>query len=687
MKNSSNKVLSHTVLISILSMLVCMTIFVGSTFAWFSDSINSKNKIEAGKLTFDVQVLKEGSYSSIYGREEALFNSNLWEPNYVQAVNVKVINTGTLALKYELQIGADGTLNALLANETMLSDVIDVYYADKEVVVTNQEELEAAVAQGKIFYRGTLTQVFLAGTLIQDVLLPKNAKEDKDYTTDYATIALKMQSEVSFDYQDRSVEPFDLKLTASQFAYEKDSFDENYDLQLQSGLIFDDGKTHTVNESITFRDANTHTDVITAIGEGTVVNITGGYYDAVGKDCAVWAKDGAVVNIYGGAFFCDGLDEEATSANHQDLIYAGANGGTINVYGGIFSARTAGAWLLNEKDGQGTINLYGGTFVDWNPADNASEYPETNFLKADYCLLTSQKGTATYYSVLPADNAVEHLGSGDMEILGDVTMMDVPLISEYDATEPYTINGNGHTVTGVLFERDEYPWDPTGKIPLDAICFSSQNGAKVTVNDLTITGTIYNVHFGDYREGKTNINVTELNNVNIVDCETFIMSGSWYTSVYACGTTTLNNCNVYGTKRSSLNYNENKPLYDMLCCNGNSVTTINGGKYGSIYGGNGARIIVYGAEVDVIYGQGFINGKNQNWTQVGKDAKIKRLVAEVYCAEIRVEDNAVVEVLDLTKVRKAYRDRIKIASTATVGKIVVGDKEYATYEEWYNSFA
>jgi hypothetical protein len=44
-------------------------------------------------------------------------------------------------------------------------------------------------------------------------------------------------------------------------------------------------------------------------------------------------------------------------------------------------------------------------------------------------------------------------------------------------------------------------------------------------------------------------------------------------------------------------------------------------------------------------------------------------------------------VLDLTKVRKVYRDRIKIASTATVGKIVVGDKEYATYEEWYNSFA
>jgi hypothetical protein len=188
----------------------------------------------------------------------------------------------------------------------------------------------------------------------------------------------------------------------------------------------------------------------------------------------------------------------------------------------------------------------------------------------------------------------------------------------------YNKNGvKGYSGLETFTDKDgnkmKFPWVP-----------SDHDTAKVTVNDLTITGTIYNVHFGDYREGKTNINVTELNNVNIVDCETFIMSGSWYTSVYACGTTTLNNCNVYGTKRSSLNYNENKPLYDMLCCNGNSVTTINGGKYGSIYGGNGARIVVYGAEVDVIYGQGFMNGKYQNWTQVGKDAKIKRLVAEVY---------------------------------------------------------
>ncbi|MBQ1942344.1 MAG: hypothetical protein II368_01675 [Clostridia bacterium] len=683
MKNSSNKVLSHTVLISILSMLVCMTIFVGSTFAWFSDSINSKNKIEAGKLTFDVQVLKEGSYSSIYGREEALFNSDLWEPNYVQAVNVKVINTGTLALKYELQIGADGTLNALLANETMLSDVIDVYYADKEVVVTNQEELEAAVAQGKIFYRGTLTQVFLAGTLIQDVLLPKNAKEDKDYTTDYATIALKMQSEVSFDYQDRSVEPFDLKLTASQFAYEKDSFSENYDLQLQSGLIFDDGKTHTVNESITFRDANTHTDVITAIGEGTVVNITGGYYDAVGKDCAVWAKDGAVVNIYGGAFFCDGLGEEATSANHQDLIYAGANGGTINVYGGLFSARTAGAWLLNEKDGQGTINLYGGTFVDWNPADNASEHAATNFLKADYCLLTSYKGTATYYSVLPADNALKHFENGDIEILGNVTMMDVPLFRDATREEGYTVNGNGYTVDFHPFPGHEFV--NIGWYPEDTTLFTTKNGDLVTVNDITFTGEGSYILAGDYVNKRSNTQ-TVLNNVNIIDFKS-VQLNKWCTAFNACGKVWLNNCTITGTTRSEFStfYDASVPFVLSMVVSNGSETFIDGGRYDSIYLDNSAMCEIRGATIDTIYTEAW--GQTNDYVLVGQDAYVKKIEARFERSRIKIEDNAVVEVLDLTKVRKAYRDRIKVASTATVGKIVVGDKEYATLQEWYNSFA
>ncbi|MBQ5801795.1 MAG: hypothetical protein IIW27_02030, partial [Clostridia bacterium] len=105
----------------------------------------------------------------------------------------------------------------------------------------------------------------------------------------------------------------------------------------------------------------------------------------------------------------------------------------------------------------------------------------------------------------------------------------------------------------------------------------------------------------------------------------------------------------------------------------------------SIYLDNSAMCEIRGATIDTIYTEAW--GQTNDYVLVGQDAYVKKIEARFERSRIKIEDNAVVEVLDLTKVRKAYRDRITVASTATVGKIVVGDKEYATYEEWYNSFA
>ena len=157
-----------------------------------------------------------------------------------------------------------------------------------------------------------------------------------------------------------------------------------------------EGKTYTssatVNEYIVLPDDDENSDCITASGEDTVVVINGGMYD-IGTNfnpCAVWAKDGATVEIHGGEFWCDA--RETVNANdHIDLIYAGAsNGGnptkgTILIYGGRFGAEGStpenpGAWLLNEKDGYGEIIVYGGDFLNWNPAGNTSEGNPTNFV-------------------------------------------------------------------------------------------------------------------------------------------------------------------------------------------------------------------------------------------------------------------------------------------------------------------
>ena len=77
---------------SILSLIVCVSMLIGSTFAWFTDSVTSgNNKIVAGTLEVDLLMADEnGNYDSIAGENAAIFGEGslaqdnaqqtLWEP-------------------------------------------------------------------------------------------------------------------------------------------------------------------------------------------------------------------------------------------------------------------------------------------------------------------------------------------------------------------------------------------------------------------------------------------------------------------------------------------------------------------------------------------------------------------------------------------------------------------------------
>ena len=183
------------------------------------------------------------------------------------------------------------------------------------------------------------------------------------------------------------------------------------------------GKTYTssatVNEYIVLPDNDENSDCITATGEDTVVVINGGKYD-IGTNynpCAVWAKEGATVEIHDGEFLCDARDD-LSATKHIDLIYAGSGPkgsetkGTILIYGGRFGAEGStpgnpGAWLLNEKDGYGEIIVMGGDFLNWNPAGNTSEGNPTNFVPEEgYEVWIDQQGEEQWYCVRPSDDPI-----------------------------------------------------------------------------------------------------------------------------------------------------------------------------------------------------------------------------------------------------------------------------------------
>ena len=214
---TKQKSTKRALLLSALSLLMCVSMLIGSTFAWFTDSVTSSgNIIKSG--TLDVEMYwaegtedpKADATAWTDASTGAIFNNDKWEPGYVEVRHIKIANEGTLALKYQLKIMANGEVSDL-------ADVIDVYYVDPAVKVTDRTQL----TEDK--YLGTLAEA-LAG------LDTTASGELAANTADTITLALKMQESAGNEYQNKSIgSDFSVVLMATQATAEKDRFDDQYD--------------------------------------------------------------------------------------------------------------------------------------------------------------------------------------------------------------------------------------------------------------------------------------------------------------------------------------------------------------------------------------------------------------------------------------------------------------------------
>lgn len=216
--NNSKK----SLLMSSISLLLCISMFIGSTFAWFTDSASSAgNKIHSGILKLDVELLDKatGEWNSLKNTQEPLFNYDKWEPGYMDAKVFKIQNEGNLALKWVTKFYSEYELS-------ILSDVIDVYVrpSDSEIGYPTDRSLENYTCVGSL-------RTFI------------NSIEDTTYGNlepkqeSYLGIALKMREEAGNEYQGLSLGgPFDIRIYATQYTSEYDSFGKEYD----KGATFDE---------------------------------------------------------------------------------------------------------------------------------------------------------------------------------------------------------------------------------------------------------------------------------------------------------------------------------------------------------------------------------------------------------------------------------------------------------------
>lgn len=215
MKAKSTK---KALLCSLLSLVVCISMLVGSTFAWFTDSVTSaNNKIVSGNLVLDLSVLEKDNttWTSVKTSKAPIFNYTNWEPGYTEVKILKVSNLGSLALKWKATFKSAAPLGDL-------ANVIDVYvmpgvtaYSADRTVLDGWTKVGTLKEFANTLSTTTYGQLTAKGTATAEATLG---------------LAFKMQETAGNTYQNASLGAFDITILATQLNYESDSFDSSYDI-------------------------------------------------------------------------------------------------------------------------------------------------------------------------------------------------------------------------------------------------------------------------------------------------------------------------------------------------------------------------------------------------------------------------------------------------------------------------
>lgn len=216
---TNQKSTKRALISSAIALVVCISMLIGTTFAWFTDNVSSaNNKIVAGNLKVDLSVYTKKAddtfeWVSVKTSNAPIFDYQLWEPGYVLAKLLKVENLGTLDLKWQAAIVNNGELS-------ILADVIDVYVKP----LATEEEYKALT-------RETLSTWEKVGT-IREFISTISSTTTGTLTAKASAnlgIALKMREEAGNQYMDKTIGTFDIKIFATQLASEFDSFNNQYD--------------------------------------------------------------------------------------------------------------------------------------------------------------------------------------------------------------------------------------------------------------------------------------------------------------------------------------------------------------------------------------------------------------------------------------------------------------------------
>ena len=164
---------------SMISLLLCFAMLLGTTYAWFTDvAFSTGNIIQTGNLDLEMywsnKRLEVDSDEWALVNDDPIFTYDNWEPGYTDVKYIKISNMGDLAFQWRLNIQAEGEMSKL-------ADIIDVYYVNPA-----NEDITSLDGRESV---GVLSNVIENFAVMSGVLLPQG-EVDNRYTTGDVVVAI-----------------------------------------------------------------------------------------------------------------------------------------------------------------------------------------------------------------------------------------------------------------------------------------------------------------------------------------------------------------------------------------------------------------------------------------------------------------------------------------------------------------
>ena len=247
MKNFSSK---KALLLSVLSMVICVSMLIGSTFAWFTDSATaSVNKIQSGNLEIELEMSKDGgnTWETVNDNSRLDFLVNgalpagdttiLWEPGCTfELPLLRVRNSGNLALKYQVVISGATNGNEDGKDGLKLLEVV---------------KFTASVDGAE----GTAVNVKDGSAVAKGMLVPAEKADETNKNVQTIKISAHMDETAGNEYKGLVVKGIKINVVATQATYEYDSNSNQYDAGAE--MVYPEGITNdSFAENQTSVDSN-----------------------------------------------------------------------------------------------------------------------------------------------------------------------------------------------------------------------------------------------------------------------------------------------------------------------------------------------------------------------------------------------------------------------------------------------